>query len=366
MKLLALLGKGALATGVVAAGLSSGRWVNQTVHPRATPAYATYNEQPAPDGALVSPATPDSLFHYTFTQGENLLYGLEADISGSGIESLAGSSGVAMAFRSVMQVHTDSVDALGNGTLDIRFNQVEMQGSFMDAPVSLMHSIAGTEYHHGSEHVSTAAGDSIAGIPQLEFFNKPTKATISPAGLVLNVAGAPGMDQMINPESLVASVQFPDGDIDPGAQWESDFGMPVPGIGSPVASKAVNVLEGMALYRGRYCARIRQTLVSKQENGAIDSPESALGDATGFSLPQFDLRGENVIYFDVDNGQLVEADLDLTFSMRIGEELKAVTGMLSIYGDLLNELEGNKPGEKSKEDLLSLGLNINGRISLLE
>lgn len=366
MKLLALMGKGVLAAGVAAAGLTSGQWVNQNVHRSAAPIETAPSDTPPPDGGMAAPATVDSLFHYQFTPGETLYYGLNADVRGTGIESLAGAGGVAMAFRSSLVVKTESVDTLGNGYLDIRFGPVEMQGSFMDAPVSLAHSLAGTEFQHGNEYVSTAAGDSIAGIPQLQFFNQPTKATVSPAGIVLEVSGAPGMDKLIAPESLIASVQFPEGDLDPGAQWVTDFGMPVPGIGTPVASTAVNTLDGMDLYRGRYCARIRQKLNAQQLDGTISSPESALGEATGFSMPQFNLQGENVIYFDLDNGQLVDAELQLTFMMQIGAELKAVAGMLSMYGDLLNEIEGIDPSAKPADDLLKLGLMINGRLSLLE
>ena len=362
MKLIGLLGKSIVTTGVVAAGLISGSWVNQTVHQKYPPPRSATG---VAGESIPAPATTDSLIHYRFTPGERLVYTLGAEISGSGIESLAGSSGVAMQFQSAMQVLTERVDTSGNGHLDIRFTEVAMQGSFMDAPVSLYHTLGGTEYSHGGEHVSTAAGDSIAGIPQLEFFNQPTKATVSPAGEVLNVSGAPGMDKMLAPERLVAGVQFPAGDLDAGAQWESKFNMPVPGMGTLVPSRTLNELVGFQLFRGRYCAVIRQTFGANQEGGSIQSPASALGNEMNFSVPQFNLSGENTIYFDMDLGQLVQADLDLNFTMRIGEELKAVTGLLSLYGDLLNELEGGVPGEAAGAgDLLNLGVNIRGQLLL--
>lgn len=364
MKLIGLVGKGVVTTGVVAAGLSSGSWVNHTVHND----YASVRpaEGFAQESAM-APATVDSLIHYQFTQGERLVYALGADISGAGIESLAGSGGVAMRFQSSMVVLTEGVDTSGNGNLDIRFSDVQMEGSFMDAPVSLSHSLNGTEYDYGNEHVSTAAGDSIAGIPQIAFFDTPAKATVSPAGEVLSVSGAPGMDQMLAPENLVASVQFPEGDLDAGAKWESDFNMPVPGMGALSPSKTLNEVVGFELFRGRYCAIIRQTFGANQEGGTIQSPASALGDEMNFSVPQFNLNGENMIYFDVDGGRLVQVDLDLNFTMRIGEEFKAVTGLLGMYGDLLNELEGNKPGASApQEDLLNLGVNIRGQLSLMD
>jgi hypothetical protein len=365
MKLTAFVGKGLLTAGVATAGLSTGNWAHDTVHRPATPtAQASTIPQFEADGIV--PATTDSLLHYQFIAGERTYYRLQADISGAGIESLAGSGGVAMTFAGAMQVFTESVDEEGNGALDIRFDQVQMQGSFMDEPVSLSHSVAGTEYHYGNENVSSAAGDKVAGIPQLEFFNTPTKATVSPSGEVLRVSGAPGMDQMLSPETLVASVQFPTGDLDPGTQWTSEFGMPVPGVGEMVSSQAVNTLEGFDLFRGRYCAIIRQTLNAKQEDGQINSPQSALGEEMNFSMPAFNLSGENRIYFDVENGQLVQADLNLEFSMRIGDELKAVAETLDVYGKLLNELEGNKPGEKPQEDLLNLGLKIAGSLSIVD
>ena len=365
MKTMAFLGKSLLVTGTVAAGLSTGGWVGErSQSPSAyRQSFMETGEEASP--AALPPATTDSLFHYQFVSGERLEYALDATIGGSGIESLAGPGNVAMEFSSDMYVETLGVDLAGNGDLLIGFDTVEMRGSFMDAPVNLMHSLGGTEFNHGNSHISTAQGDSIAGIPQLEFFNKPTRAEITPAGDVLNVFGAPGMDRMLSPEKLVASVRFPDGDLDEGAQWISEFAMPVPGIGSPVASQATNVLEGFELYRGRYCGVIRQTIQAKQEAGTAVSPESVLGDEMNFSLPEFKLSGENLIYFDIDNGQLIQADMNLDFSLRIGDQLKPVADMLSLYGELLNEIEGNDPGEKGDAGLLDLGLNITGTLSLV-
>lgn len=366
MKLTALLGKGILTAGVAAAGLSTGNWAHNTIH-RSTAYAPPTNAATEAAAEPMIPATPESLLHYQFVPGEHTYYRLQADISGAGIESLAGSGGVAMGFGADMNVLTEQVDDEGNGYLDIRFDHVQMQGSFMDEPINLSHSVAGTEYNYGNENVSTAAGDAVADIPQLEFFNTPTKAVVSPSGEVLQVSGAPGMDQMLSPETLLASVQFPAGDLDAGAQWTSDFGMPVPGVGSVVSSQAVNTLEGYDLYRGRYCAIIRQTLNAQQSDGQITSPQSALGEEMNFSMPSFDLTGENRIYFDVENGKLVQADLNLNFSMSIGEELKAVAQTLDLYGKLLNEIEGGKTAdEQPQEDLLNLGLKIAGSLSIVD
>ena len=366
MKLTALLGKGIITAGVAAAGLSTGNWTHTAVH-RASAYGPTPSATAETALAPMIPATADSLLHYQFVPGERTYYRLQADISGAGIESLAGSGGVAMAFGGDMNVLTEQEDDEGNGYLDIRFDQVQMQGSFMDEPVNLSHSAAGTEYHYGNENVNTATGDSVAGIPQLEFFNTPTKAVVSPSGQVLQVSGAPGMDQMLSPETLLASVQFPAGDLDAGAQWTSDFGMPIPGVGSLVSTQTVNTLEGYDLFRGRYCAIIRQTLNAQQQDGAITSPQSALGEEMNFSMPSFNLAGENRIYFDVENGKLVQADLNLNFSMVIGEDLKAVTQTLDLYGKLLNEIEGGRGAdEQPQEDLLNLGLKIAGSLSIVD
>ncbi len=366
MKLLAFLGKGTLATATVAAGLGAGSWVNERVQPqptRLTTAYSTQGIAAAPAAPTV-PVTTDSLFHYQFVAGERLDYALDASIGGTGVESLVGPGNVAMRFSSDMNVTTESVDLLGNGDLSIGFDRVEMTGSFMDAPVNLVHSMTGTEFSHGKDRVSTAKGDSIAGIPQLAFFNTPTKARVSPAGEVLSVSGAPGMEQMLSPEQLMTSVQFPSGDLDTGAQWESDFNMPIPGIGTPVGARTLNVLEGFQLFRGRYCGVIRQTILADQKNGSLVSPESVFGDEMNFAMPEFKLSGENVIYFDVDNGQLVQADMNLQFTMRIGQQLKPIADALNLYGKLLNEIEGTTPGEAQGEDLLDLGLEIQATLAL--
>lgn len=368
MKLVALLGKGLLATSVGAAGFVTGNVTRDVVHRSASPATAyptaTATPQPATNGP--APATTDSLLHYKFQPGTRDYYRLQADIRGTGIESLASATGILMGFSGDMQVHTESVDSEGNGHLDIRFDQVQMRGDFMGELVELSHSLAGTEYHHGNENISTAAGDSTASIPQLQFLNTPVKATVSPAGDVLQVSGAPGFDQMIAPEALLAAVQFPAGDLDAGLQWTSEFGMPVPGFGSLVSSEAVNTLEGFDLFRGRYCAIIRQTLTATQQDGQVQLPESALGEGMNLSVPAFNLTGENRIYFDVEGGKLVQADLNVHFTMRVGEELKAVTQLLDTYGQLLNELDGQPGAQQKSDDLVNLGVNILGSLSLAD
>ena len=99
MKFTAFLGKGLLTAGVAAAGLSTGNWARETVH--SSPlrvqqaSFVPQASTPAVPDAMI-PATQDSLLHYKFVPGERTYYRLQADISGAGIESLAGSSGVAM------------------------------------------------------------------------------------------------------------------------------------------------------------------------------------------------------------------------------------------------------------------------------
>jgi hypothetical protein len=136
-------------------------------------------------------------------------------------------------------------------------------------------------------------------------------------------------------------------------------------MGTPAAAQATNVLEGFELYRGRYCGVIRQTLNAQQDGGALHAPESALSEASDFSLPEFRLSGENLIYFDVDNGELVEATLNLDLTMQIGEQLKPVADMLNLYGQLLNEIDGlGAAPDGSGEALLDLGMNIQASLSL--
>jgi len=367
MKLFTFLGRGLLGAAAVVVGLGAGEWVQARMHspPAQRTAIAALGHHATPQPTLPDPATPDSLLHYRFVPGDRFHYALDATISGSGIESLTGPGSVAMEFVSDLSVVTESADLAGNGNLSIAFDRVEMRGSFMDAPVHLVHTIAGTEFVHGNQHLSTANGDSIAGIPQLAFFNTPTKARISPAGEVLKVSGAPGMDKLLSPEAILAGVKFPAGDLDAGAQWTSTFAMPVPGIGAPTTATALNVLEGFQLYRGRYCGVIRQTLRADQVDGGLSIPESALGGEMNFSMPEFSVGGENRIYFDVDNGQLVQADLNLEISLRIGGQLQPMAEMLDLYGKLLNELEGAVPGGPPAEDTLGLGLAIRATLALL-
>lgn len=383
-----------VAIALFAGGVAGGIWFSQNYRivpadqagapresrPAATPAEEGWQlaetqaqllsaPQAGHSAAALQPNRPKGPFAYKFTPNEKLHYRLDANIAGEGYELLT-PSGVGTQFSSDLQLVTESIDSAGNGKLRLDFNRADMNGEFMGGPFELHYGPERTYmYMSGRRLVDTAEGESAKGIPQLEFFQQPIRMDVAPDGTVLRVAGGAGMSQMLSPAALIAPAPFPDPEMPIGSSWDSDFTLPVPGLGTAAPAKAHNTLTGYQNVAGRRCAVVRQDLTSAQQDGTLDSPSSILGDAMQFTMPVFELTGTNMIYFDTDSGHLVHTDMDLHFELVIGEELKPLTNLLSFYGELLDEVEGQPRSQKKETEqegpLVDLSLDINAAMRLV-
>lgn len=306
-------------------------------------------------------------FAYRFNTGDTLRYRLDAEVQGTGAESI-GSSLIDMELRSEMTLATQSVDTSGNGALQMTFGSVDMGGNFMGGPVELHKTPERTVMRMANVSLDTDRGDSTAGIPQLEFFDTPIDMIVSPTGQVLKLSGSPGMDQMLVTTAVMHSFEWPSQEMPVGYQWQSRINLPVPGLNSTAPAVVTNTIVGYENLNGHQCAVVDQIFEASQDDGGITSPDSVMGEGMSFSMPRFQVDGDNRIYFDTQTGTLVSSDLDLDFILEIGQQLKPIEDILSGIFSLLDELEGAPPPtqEESQKKLLDLGVNVRARLSLDE
>ena len=352
-------------------------------HPAASPRdAATAAPQTATTSDALWPLSPaeqsqgkaDGPFAFKFTRDETLRYRVATEIRGKGVEGLT-DSGVLMNFESDMSLHTRDVDPAGNALLRMTFDQTSLRGSFLDEQFSMEVTPNDARIdNRGQTPVDTRRDvGSTQGIPQLEFLQEPVDMVVAPNGQVLKLSNTQNMAAMLAAVPRFATLEFPGGTLAPGQQWESRIALPVPGFGTPAEARLLNTFVGYEHMKGRLCGVIEQQFLSEQTGGAVHAPESALGEALNLSMPVFQLSGENRVYFDTANGQLVLADMDLglrmDFSNVLGNLSRALGGLLAnpdalpgASGSDLDELLGLGAGGSSP--LLSLDLNLLGSMEL--
>jgi hypothetical protein len=382
---LMILGSGAF----FATGAGLGVWftrhyqilpVRQTAQ---VPAFQQVTPTPAPTLPAAVPAAvpakPKAVASGPLTRqfrpNEQLLYQLTAEVNGKGIEMGQGAA-IGLTMASQLKLLTESVDALGNGTMRVSFESFQMTGNFMGDPVELVQADGQTAFRMaGKTKVDTAQGQSIQGIPQLEFLRQPIHVTVAPNGEVVNVAGGFGVGQILSPIMASSPVGHTATDTPNGSQWQSNFNLPVPGMGDAVHATTQNTIVGYQNVRGRNCAVIQQVITSAKQDGTagtLVSPQSAMGEGMQFSMPTFNLSGQNVLYADVDTGTLVQADINFDLKLDIGEQLKPIAELFQQYAGQLSQIAGGQ-GKAGQADsggqqgsTLDMGLSIRAGLTLVE
>lgn len=325
-------------------------------------------------------------FTFKFTPGETLKYRLSASMAGQGMEDIGGSP-IAMNLDSAIELNTTSVDEKGYGKLRMRFGDTVAQGDFMGSPFLMSRGAQGTRLEmNGATYIDSAANvGSAAGIPQLEFFDKPVDLEVAPNGVVTAISGESGMGAILGAAPMFTDIEFPEGELTEGATWTSHVTMPVPGVGTAIPTTIVNTFTGYKHIGNRLCAIIDQRITSEQVQGTLSAPASVLGAAIGFSMPKFTLGGANKVYFDVENGQMVHSDIDLDLGINIGQTVSPrgnqVAGLLQGLGDILGDLpefesysdllpKSNRGSASSqlqdKSNLLEMNVDIKAQMSLTD
>jgi hypothetical protein len=163
--------------------------------------------------------------------------------------------------------------------------------------------------------------------------------------------------------------------MQPGTQWESYVNMSVPGVGAPMRVRLSNTFTGYKTIGKRLCAVIDQRVGSEPAPKQPGSPGEALGMMIGIQPPRIDLSGDNTIYFDTDNGQLVHSEMDLGMHVDMSNSLGAASKIFGNLGQELQDVLGDSPesGRKAEptegqkpEGLLNLDMRINAAISLID
>lgn len=327
-------------------------------------------------------------FRFKFTPGETLKYRLSASIAGRGMEAI-GTSPIDMNLDSAFALTTQSVDNQGYGKLRMEFGDTQARGDFMGSPFLMTRGSQGTKLEmNGMTYIDSAANKgSSAGIPQLEFFDKPIDMEVAPNGVVTAISGESGMGAIMGAAPMFTDIEFPEGELTAGTTWISQVTMPVPGFGTPIPTTIKNTFTGYKTIGNRLCAIIDQEISGKQTQGKINAPASVLGAALGFSMPEFSLDGNNKVYFDVENGQMVHSDLDLDLGIDIGKTLGGsgdqLGGLLENLGDILGDVpEFEAYGDllpksdrrqgpanrdmKNTENLLEMNVDIKAQMSLTD
>lgn len=359
-------------------GVSAGLWYNgrraATVGPAPELGQAAQLPEAAPPaGQATPPAPPVSLkgpFHYAFTPEELLLYRIDTAISGQG-QDAGIASDVFLNFVGDYSLFTKSVDASGTADLRLLFEDVSLQGNFMDSPFEMGFNQNRAYFYDGRTTMDTQTDPSVQQIPQLAFFKEPIAMRVAPTGEVLSLSGAQGISGMLTSIPAFTRIEFPDKELEQGAQWESRIQMPIPGFGAGVDTVIKNTLAGYQYVSTHNCAVIVQDFGGSQAGGVLDSPAGPMGEAMQFSMPLFDLRGQNTIYFDVATGKMVHTVIDLDLVLNIGSALGNIAGVFQDLSKALQEgglTDSPTPGEQGapQQNLLDLALGIEGAITLIE
>lgn len=351
---------GALLAGIVAVAVTGGIMMsNDDGNP--------VSDWLEPDSSFIA----DGPFAYRFTKGEILNYQLDARASGTGFDMGVGSD-IGLLMNMGFTLETKSIDRKGNGTLELEFDEVKMTGNFMGDPVTLYQSGSETQMSlNKHDQLDTNKGDSIKGIPQLEFFKKPITMEVGPDGHVNDVQGAPGFDSILSPSKALSPSRFTASQLEIGETWTSEFNLPVPGLAIPASATAYNTLVEYVTLGTHNCGVIKQEMISVQTDGEMNSPSSVLGDEMNFSMPTFEVSGINMIWFDVDNGKLVRTEMNLFFKLEIGEQLEQVKSALGMYAEVLDQLDNPNVLSKKEEEepdgpLLDMGVRIDATLALVE
>ena len=347
-----------------------------------------YTEAPSKDWSMnpiERAENTNGAFTFKFTPGEKLKYHLSASVAGQGMEAI-GAGAIDMNLDSAFELTTQSVDDKGYGKLRMAFGDTQVKGDFMGGPFYMSRGSQGTTLQmNGTTYIDSAANKgSSAGIPQLEFFDKPIDMEVAPNGVVTSISGESGMGAIMGAAPMFTDIEFPQGELTAGTTWVSHVTMPVPGIGTAIPTTIVNTFTGYKTIGNRLCAVIDQEITSEQVQGKINAPASVLGAAMGFSMPEFKLGGNNKVYFDVENGQMVHSDLDLDLGMNIGKVVGGtgdqMQGLLENLGDILGdvpEFEGYsdllpksdksaKGTTKSSDNLHEMNVDIKAQMSLTD
>ena len=312
---------------------------------------------PAPSRQTVSASLPDRPFTESFDEGQLLAYRLDTEIEGGGADS-GEFSEVYMEFGSDVTLFTRQVAADGTADLRYVFENASVAGTFFDSPFEW------------SFDRSAPDSDGQPSTPQTAFLTTPIEMRVAPDGTVLDISSPGSLKDLLGSIATVPHLQFPNVELAEGAEWETKLKLPVPGIGDAIDTTVHNRMVGRQRMGNYDCGVVVQRIGARGEDTQASAEGAEGGPPMQFSVPLFDLQGENTIYFDLATGRLVHAALDLDFALRIKEQLGGAGAFLQQIVPGMSGEQGVPDLEQllnpeGKPDLMDLSLKITGAMSLV-
>ena len=311
---------GTLVAAALGGGVAAGYWLaggNADDAPIAKPEQTAVAPVTAPTAFAEQPvlaALPNKPFTESFDEGQLLSYRLDTEIQGGGADS-GDFSEVYMNFGSDVALFTRKVSEDGTADLRFVFENASLVGTFFDSPIEMTFeqpTAAGDPQSSGTPAPAT---------PQSAFLTTPIEMRVAPDGTVLDISSPGSLKDMLGSIATIPHLKFPNAELVDGMEWETELKLPVPGIGDAIDTTVHNKLVGRQRMGNYDCGVVVQQIGAK----AKDTQASATGAPNEkpalFSVPLFDLQGENTIYFDLKTGRLVHAALNLDFALRIKEQL---------------------------------------------
>ncbi|MBX7256760.1 MAG: hypothetical protein K1Y02_10390 [Candidatus Hydrogenedentes bacterium] len=306
-------------------------------------------------------SAPSTGFQMRFVQGDISNYRVDAAIRGKGFD--AGEfSGVETQFVSDFSVLTKEVAADKSADMRISFDSAQLTGSFMDVPFEMGYTPERSYMFYGNTSYDTAKTPAQPGNSQFAYFSTPIAVRVASNGSVQKIEGPEGMASMLSAVPSLSFVEYPADTIEQGKAWESRFALPIPGFGGAVQARVTNTFLGYQELEGHTCGVIQQTYATDDTVG--DAPLVNTEEGVSIGMPTFDLNGQGLVYFDVNNGKLVHSTLNLQLTMGLSKMLGGLADVLStITQDYANqgEAESEQPA-----NLLDLMLTIEGAITLID
>jgi len=348
---------GALIVVALIVGIAAGYFLGRTKVPDSTQLPAAQDSK-TNDKVQQLAALPNEEYKPAFDEGSLLAYRIDAEIQGGGTES-GQFSEVYMQFGSDVSLYTQKVEDDGTATLQFAFENTGLSGTFFENPFEM-------QFGQPDSQTAQPAPES----PQTAFLTTPIVMRVSPNGEVLSISSPSSLQEMLGTIVTVPQLTFPEGELVQGRQWETNLKLPVPGIGDAIDTKVLNTLVGTERMAGYDCGVVRQQIGATQRNTQATAPDEPNTKPMLFSVPLFDLQGENIIYFEIATGRLIHAKLDMQFALRIKEQLGDAGRFLQqIIPSLSGEQGAGGIGDllpsQEKPDLMDLSLDIDGAFSLV-
>lgn len=317
------------------------------------------------DAGSPSTAAEDGPFQFKFREGERRVYTMKAKVSGVGWDT-GDPDGVDMQFKSDLVMKTEKVHSDGGATMEMYFDRTTFEGDFMGNPFDMLITRNLAQTTAGGRNALPKKS------PQATFFQTPIRMEVSPNGEVTHLSGPGEIAALIAEAPFYSELAFPQAAMESGRKWTTELKLPVPGVAQPFNATIENHYMYDDFYGARKCGVIQQKIKSVQLDGQIADGFSGAGEELGFSMPEFKLAGQNIVYFDLENGSVVYSDMKLNLKLSIGQALGAagevVDSMLQnmgeLVGDDLPEFEGFGQKKPGQENLLDLDADIAAAIAL--